>query len=738
MRELLKKSIRLIAVAAIVMLSGITLPKVHATTNLIPNQSVEVNSAEGFPTGWKTGSYGANMPIFNYLTADGQNGTKSLRVTLSSYSSGDAKWYFTPITVTPNTTYTIGDYYKSSAVTQMVIQITDTAGKLSYLDLGQVPTSAEWKQTTFTFTTPPTAKKVTLFHLIKSNGYLQTDNFTLAKGATVPTPSPTQMPTITLTPTPTSTQEVNLITNQSVEVAKTNDATVPNSWQKGGWGSNVRNFEYLSTNGQNGAKSVKVTVSNYVSGDAKWYFNPVKVTPNTKYIFKDYYKSDTTCTPVLVVKTTAGKTIYTDLTQAAPSNDWKEYQVSFVTPDDAATITIYRLLTSNGYLQTDNFSLSIAPADPYVPIVDHVPNASMEVASLDESKPVDWMTNSWDITAKFDYLSTGHIGNKSVQTTVSAAGGGDAKWYFQPQALPSNKEYLFTDWYKSDVQTSVVVQITNTDGTIHYITLRNADPSSTWKQYKDSFTVPSTADVVTVFHIIKTIGFLTIDDYSITDYTPEGFDRPLLTLTFDDGWEDNHDTVLPLLTEFGYKSTQFYATSYIEGTGKDQKIRDFLNAGHEIGSHTVTHPDLTTLTPDQLDYELIHSKNYLREITEANIKNFASPYGAYNSSVVAKTQSMYKSHRSVDVGYNTNDNLDIYKLKVQNILNTTTADDVASWVAKAQRDKAWLILVYHRVGDNPGAYDTSPTIFRQQLEKIKTSGIAVLTMDKALNEVATQ
>jgi peptidoglycan/xylan/chitin deacetylase (PgdA/CDA1 family) len=235
-------------------------------------------------------------------------------------------------------------------------------------------------------------------------------------------------------------------------------------------------------------------------------------------------------------------------------------------------------------------------------------------------------------------------------------------------------------------------------------------------------------------------GWLQTDDYSIADYHPNGFNRPLLTLTFDDGHEDNATNALPLLNQYGFKSTQCYATSFIEGQSQAviNGVMAFYNSGHEICSHTVTHPMLTTKVGADLDYELRHSKEYLEQLIGQPVLNFASPYGDHNAAVNDVIDNYYQSHRTVDEGFNSKDNFDIYRLRVQNILDTTTAAQVKAWVEQAQADKTWLILVYHRVATNPGPYDSYITDFTAQLEVIKQSGITVQTYQDALTEVRAQ
>ncbi len=71
----------------------------------------------------------------------------------------------------------------------------------------------------------------------------------------------------------------------------------------------------------------------------------------------------------------------------------------------------------------------------------------------------------------------------------------------------------------------------------------------------------------------------------------------------------------------------------------DWQIKDISDRGHEIGSHTISHPDLTSLSAEQLAYELEASRSELRAITQHPIDFFAYPYGASNERVVAAVQA---------------------------------------------------------------------------------------------------
>ncbi len=371
-----------------------------------------------------------------------------------------------------------------------------------------------------------------------------------------------------------------------------------------------------------------------------------------------------------------------------------------------------------------------------------VANPSMELSDTAYAdNPLRWSNNGWgNNEVVFTYLNTGYASGRSVRTDVINYEDGDAKWYFDPVELAPG-DYIFSDFYRSDVDTRVVAAVHTDLGEVRYIDLPDAPRSEDWNTYEACFAMPEYGQKLSVYHLLSREGYLITDNYSIKPYRYTGFDRGLVTITFDDGWEENVLTALPVMKEFGFKSNQFYATTFIEHP-RVPNARDIFKLfeveGHEIGSHSVTHPHLTTLTGDELTAELADSKAFLEEYLGIRIQYFATPYGAYNTSVNKNIMEHYAAHRTVDRGFNSKDNFDMSRLKCQSILHNTTTAQIAEWADKAKQERLWLILLYHKVADDPNKYDTSPDDFREHMMVIREANIPVVTMSEALAELQMQ
>lgn len=106
--------------------------------------------------------------------------------------------------------------------------------------------------------------------------------------------------------------------------------------------------------------------------------------------------------------------------------------------------------------------------------------------------------------------------------------------------------------------------------------------------------------------------------------------RPIL-LTFDDGSETVYSEALPVMQIYGFTGTAYIVDNYIGANRYMDKaqIRALYEAGWEIGSHSLSHRDLTT-HPASQEEEIVNSRKRLESYLEVPINSFAYPFGAYD------------------------------------------------------------------------------------------------------------
>jgi peptidoglycan/xylan/chitin deacetylase (PgdA/CDA1 family) len=120
--------------------------------------------------------------------------------------------------------------------------------------------------------------------------------------------------------------------------------------------------------------------------------------------------------------------------------------------------------------------------------------------------------------------------------------------------------------------------------------------------------------------------------------------RRTLAITFDDCYRDNL-AAARVLAEYGLPATFFVPTAYV-GTNRvfpwDRSlkrmpnlswddVREMHQLGFEIASHTVTHPDLGTVSAEQAERELVESKDVLEQRLGKRVRWLAYPFGGANN-----------------------------------------------------------------------------------------------------------
>ncbi|WP_082310612.1 polysaccharide deacetylase family protein [Nonomuraea sp. SBT364] len=129
--------------------------------------------------------------------------------------------------------------------------------------------------------------------------------------------------------------------------------------------------------------------------------------------------------------------------------------------------------------------------------------------------------------------------------------------------------------------------------------------------------------------------------------SPAGLVAPVLTarsgggpkhvaLTFDDGPGPHTATLLRHLAAHDARATFFVVGRNV--AADPGLARRIVAAGHQIGGHTWSHPDLTTLPPAAIRAELARTDRAVRAATGVTPKIVRPPYGALNATVRAQTR----------------------------------------------------------------------------------------------------
>jgi peptidoglycan/xylan/chitin deacetylase (PgdA/CDA1 family) len=223
----------------------------------------------------------------------------------------------------------------------------------------------------------------------------------------------------------------------------------------------------------------------------------------------------------------------------------------------------------------------------------------------------------------------------------------------------------------------------------------------------------------------------------------------IVSLTFDDTLADQYQ-VGAMVAERGQRATFYVNSTRLARSGymsRDQVLA--LQAqGNEIGGHTLSHVDLTTLDEETLEREICDDRNALLA-GGFRVTSFAYPFGAENPMVrdVARTCN-YNSAR--EVGGLVSQNgcmgcpyanpippLDAYFVHTNESIKTTTPlETIQQYVLQAEQNGGgWVPLVFHHVCDGCASNAVSPSTLEALLDWLverEPLGTEVATVDEVM------
>jgi peptidoglycan/xylan/chitin deacetylase (PgdA/CDA1 family) len=127
-----------------------------------------------------------------------------------------------------------------------------------------------------------------------------------------------------------------------------------------------------------------------------------------------------------------------------------------------------------------------------------------------------------------------------------------------------------------------------------------------------------------------------------------------VAITFDDGYHDFADAAFPEIASRGWGCTLFLASGLLDagaqwnpdGRGTRRLIewkeaRTLAERGVELGGHSVHHPDLTRLHPDEARREIADCRDAIERQTGSRVDSFAAPYGHTTAAVRQDISRIY-------------------------------------------------------------------------------------------------
>ena len=158
-------------------------------------------------------------------------------------------------------------------------------------------------------------------------------------------------------------------------------------------------------------------------------------------------------------------------------------------------------------------------------------------------------------------------------------------------------------------------------------------------------------------------------------------DEKKIAISFDCAWgTDYTDELLGVMQEENISCTFFMVEFWVKK--HPDYVKKISDAGHEIGTHSSTHPYMSRLDKTTIQKELSTSMHAIESVTGKKVEVFRPPYGDYNDLLIdtAAKMGLYTIQWDVD------------SLDWKNLSESEIANRVISKVQKGS------IVLFHNQG----------------------------------------
>lgn len=205
-------------------------------------------------------------------------------------------------------------------------------------------------------------------------------------------------------------------------------------------------------------------------------------------------------------------------------------------------------------------------------------------------------------------------------------------------------------------------------------------------------------------------------DVSDVDISHIGENNRLIAFTFDDGPTDKTDALLDVFASFNEKNPDFtaHATLFTIGSkisqGYSETLERAVSMKFELGNHTFTHTDLTTLTDEKIIEELSSTDNALKSFDGKSV-HLVRPAGGHADNRVLST------YRSTFINWTTS-------LDASDWQDGTTENDIYYTVSK-NLSEGGIVLMHQ-------GYDRTINAVKRLLPDLKARGFQVVSVSELI------
>jgi peptidoglycan/xylan/chitin deacetylase (PgdA/CDA1 family) len=169
-----------------------------------------------------------------------------------------------------------------------------------------------------------------------------------------------------------------------------------------------------------------------------------------------------------------------------------------------------------------------------------------------------------------------------------------------------------------------------------------------------------------------------------------GHGKPVV-LTFDNGYHSQYANAMPVLKKLGWvgdENIQLKGLPPSQGGLTNAEVKGLIAAGWELDTQGISHADLITLTPSELNYEVATARKIIQRRYHVPVNWFCYPSGHYNAAVIQEVKAAgYVGSTTVVPGWASGGS-DPYRLPRLRVLNGTSPSSLLSEIEAIRNDPA--------------------------------------------------
>jgi peptidoglycan/xylan/chitin deacetylase (PgdA/CDA1 family) len=202
--------------------------------------------------------------------------------------------------------------------------------------------------------------------------------------------------------------------------------------------------------------------------------------------------------------------------------------------------------------------------------------------------------------------------------------------------------------------------------------------------------------------------------------TWRGFCQAAVTYTFDDGLPNQFRIAVPMFNAYGFKGTFFIVTDW---TSDWKTLQKTAAQGHEIASHTMSHPYLDRLTKARQVSELKNSADIFHDhINGLHGMTIAYPYCVEGDDSI--TALYYLAARACQGNIESNSPDNFYKLSsivCGDMGPINSIDSFNKYADRAASIRGWCVYLIHAIDGESGYSPLTSEVLKGSLDYLSVN-----------------